>query len=194
MTHLTLAGSLHAAARVLAALLIVFWGIFFVEHLAWFGVWPPPPGRIWIAQVAHLVLLVGLLLSVMRHELIGSAIAIGAASVLILAAGFRDVPWLFWVTVMPAILFAAAHASASRDRARSSSSAGQIHATQARKVRDCEEFPHVLEDFAARTSGKPRVARTRFGRASLHARIGSRIAICNREPRISRRSWHSWRA
>ena len=51
--------------RGLALLLFLFWGAFFVEHLAeWFShpQAAPPPLRAWVAQGLHLVMLIGLAL------------------------------------------------------------------------------------------------------------------------------------
>jgi hypothetical protein len=105
----TLVTTLQALGRVLAAALIAFWGVFFFADLDWFAARPLPPPRIWMAEFAHLALLVGLTLSAVGVFLRGSLIAVASLVVFFLAAGWPGVPWLFWITITPAALFAAAH-------------------------------------------------------------------------------------
>jgi hypothetical protein len=56
-------------ARLSAGLLLLFWGAFFVEHLQeWFlrADGRLPPASVWIAQLLHLLMLIGLATSVVR--------------------------------------------------------------------------------------------------------------------------------
>ena len=68
--------------RGLALLLFLFWGAFFVEHLAeWFShpQAAPPPPRAWVAQGLHLVMLIGLALMLQRDRLGAVVTALGTA-------------------------------------------------------------------------------------------------------------------
>jgi hypothetical protein len=69
--------------RSTALLLFLFWGAFFAEHvLEWFlqpGAWPP--AFVWIAQIFHLGMLVGLALMFRRDKL-------GALVTVVATAGF----------------------------------------------------------------------------------------------------------
>ncbi len=79
----TLITVLYWSARVLAVMVFLFWGAFFLEHLSWFfkpvAEWPPifkpaaewPPARVWLLQLAHLAMLIGLLV-LLRWELAGT--------------------------------------------------------------------------------------------------------------------------
>jgi hypothetical protein len=65
-------------ARVLAIGLFLFWGTFFLEHLQeWFlhPVQGLPPFWVWLRQLAHLIMLVGLIV-LLRWELLGSIVTI----------------------------------------------------------------------------------------------------------------------
>src|SRR4051794_15550371 len=99
-------------ARLMALGLFLLWGAFFVEHLQEWFVHPAqgfPPPWVWGGQLAHLVLLIGLLMQV-RWQLAGSIVTIlGALAFfggLIVIAGARGLPILafFAVTVTPALL------------------------------------------------------------------------------------------
>jgi len=97
---------LRWSARVLATGLFLFWGAFFLEHVREWFLHPAqglPPARVWLLQLAHLVMLVGLLL-LLRWELLGSAVTIlGALAFFIPVAGSRA-PWFLAVTSVPVVL------------------------------------------------------------------------------------------
>ena len=84
------------SGRALAVGCFAFWGMFFVEHL---GVVPGPrPGlaagaRVWLLQLAHLVLLAGLLV-LLRWEIPGSIVTIAAALVFFAAVAGPSLPAL----------------------------------------------------------------------------------------------------
>jgi hypothetical protein len=90
-------------ARLSAAVLFLFWGGFFVEHLTeWFIAPLPrtPPPAVWLAQLLHFLILAGLVIG-WRWELAGGLLVI-AASVLF----FIDkAPLFIPLTIVPGILF-----------------------------------------------------------------------------------------
>lgn len=58
------AAGMRWSARITAALLALFWGVFFVEHLSEWFVRPAdawPPARVWVVLGFHALMLVGLL-------------------------------------------------------------------------------------------------------------------------------------
>ena len=97
---------LVARAAALGAALL--WLAFFVEHSTWFlGSSESPPARVWWAQLAHGVLIAGLLAAV-KWPLAGNAIALLAAATFFVLADAPLVPVLFAVTIAPSVLFLAA--------------------------------------------------------------------------------------
>jgi hypothetical protein len=89
-------------ARVLAIVLFFFWGAFFIEHLwAWFIRPLPetPPLKIWLAQLLHLLILVGLLAGI-KSEREGSTLVI-VASVLFL---WDKAPLFILPTILPGMM------------------------------------------------------------------------------------------
>lgn len=65
-------------ARIASVVLLLFWGAFFVEHMAWFtdsSGWPPP--EVWLAQGLHLLFLIGYLTSLLWDVLGSVLIAVG---------------------------------------------------------------------------------------------------------------------
>lgn len=75
-------------ARVGSLALFLFWGAFFLEHLAWFedpSTWPPP--QIWLAQGLHLLFLIGYLLSIVWDVPGSVLIAAGVVSFFGLTGG-----------------------------------------------------------------------------------------------------------
>lgn len=96
---------LYWSARVLAVLVFLFWGAFFLEHLSWFlrplAEWPP--AKVLLLQLAHLAMLIGLLV-LLRWELIGSALTIVAALVFFVSVAGSRFPLFFAVTSLPVVL------------------------------------------------------------------------------------------
>ncbi len=96
---------LYWSARVLAVVVFLFWGAFFLEHLSWFlrpvAEWPS--ARVWLLQLAHLAMLIGLLM-VLRWEIAGSVLTIGAALVFFVSVAGSRFPLFFAVTSLPAVL------------------------------------------------------------------------------------------
>jgi hypothetical protein len=101
----TLAAVVTWLGRILALVVLAVSGAFFVEHLGWF-LHPTvgwPPARVWLLQLVHLGLLVGLAL-LFRWEIAGGVLTIAAALALFSAvAGPRFWPF-FGATVLPVAL------------------------------------------------------------------------------------------
>ena len=100
-----LAAVLSWSGRALAVGCFAVWGMFFVEHLGWFmdpgrGL---PPVRVWLLQLAHLVLLAGLLV-LLRWEIAGSIVTIAAALVFFAEVAGPRFLLFFGVTIVPVIL------------------------------------------------------------------------------------------
>jgi hypothetical protein len=101
--------------RILALGLFMFWGAFFLEHLKeWFmhPLQKSPPLWVWLAQLAHLAILVGLV-SLWRWPIGGSIVTIVASLLffggLAISAGTGGHRYLlfvafFAVTTIPALL------------------------------------------------------------------------------------------
>lgn len=107
--------ALRWTARVSAALLVVFWGAFFVSHLSeWFIApavsWPPP--GVWVAMALHGAMILGLL-TLLRWELFGAALTTIATLGFYLAiappTGARS-PVIVLISLIPAALAFVAHA------------------------------------------------------------------------------------
>lgn len=93
------------SGRALALGCFAVWGTFFVEHLDWFlhlgqGV---PPVRVWLLQLAHGTMLIGLLM-LLRWEIGGGLLTTAAALVFFVNAAGPRFPLFFSVTVLPVVL------------------------------------------------------------------------------------------
>src|SRR5262245_29561409 len=81
------------AARIWATALVLFWGAFFVAHLAWFAdpQHLPPP---WVFAVVglHFLMLVGLLAG-WKWELAGAVVALASAVPFFAVAAGKNFPW-----------------------------------------------------------------------------------------------------
>lgn len=94
------------AARVLTVLVFLFWGGFFVEHLnQWFiSPYPrTPPMSVWAGQVLHLLMLVGLLVS-LRWPLPGLTIVAASALAFFGPLAGSRFPLFFGLTILPPLL------------------------------------------------------------------------------------------
>lgn len=95
------------SARILSGLLLLFWGVFFVEHLSWFSSVPAenPPLNVWLLSFLHLTLLIGYALS-FKWEKTGSIVmTLSALFFFSFAAGVNAIPFII-VSIFPAMLFA----------------------------------------------------------------------------------------
>ena len=95
--------AIHLLARVVSAALLAFWGAFFLEHLwEWFIKPIPntPPVSVWIGQVLHFLILVGLVIG-FKWEAAGAAI-VTVASILFLV---DKAPGFIPVSILPALLY-----------------------------------------------------------------------------------------
>ena len=112
--------------RLLALGLVLFWGAFFVEHLQQWFLHPVkgfPPVWVWLGQLAHLVILIGLM-ALWRWPVIGSILTLlgaicffGGLAISAATAGRQYLSFLAFlgVTIIPALLtlacwFARTHA------------------------------------------------------------------------------------
>jgi hypothetical protein len=99
--------------RGLAVLLCLFWGAFFVAHLAWFApgqpAWPPP--WVWTAQAFHLVMLAGLALTAWREKP-GAVLTVLGTSLFFATIGMPRPPVLALVNLLPVLALAASWATA----------------------------------------------------------------------------------
>ena len=104
--------------RMLALLLFLFWGAFFLEHLSeWFlGPQGAPPLRVWVGQGLHLVMLVGLVL-MLRWDGLGAVVTAVGTTAFFAAIVFRGVPWIALINLLPIACFVVAW-SLSRSPAR----------------------------------------------------------------------------
>jgi hypothetical protein len=99
------------SGRVLAIGCFAFWGAFFVEHLGEWFLHPArglPPPRVWLLQLAHAVMLAGLLV-LLRWEIPGGLLTIAAALVFFGGVAGRNLPLFFGftgVTILPVVLVA----------------------------------------------------------------------------------------
>jgi hypothetical protein len=94
--------------RTLALLLVLFWGAFFLEHVAeWFGnlQGPLPPARVWIGQVLHLGMLAGLVLMLWR-EWLGAIVTVLTTAAFFASIGMHGFPYIALINLLPIACFA----------------------------------------------------------------------------------------
>jgi hypothetical protein len=92
-------------ARISAGLLLLFWGAFFVEHLQeWFlqADGRLPPASVWIAQLLHLLMLIGLAISVVR-PVWGAPVTAISTILFFLWIGYAGFPYLALLNLPPVI-------------------------------------------------------------------------------------------
>ncbi len=108
-TRIVLAQLTIWSGRLLAVGFSLLWGAFFLEHLKWFA--EPgiglPPAKVWLLQLAHLVMLIGLLV-LLRWELLGGVITVLASLVFFGFVAGKHFPVFFGMTVLPVVLVLAA--------------------------------------------------------------------------------------
>ena len=93
------------AARISAAALFLFWGAFFLAHLAWFA--DPqhlPPLWVFLVVGLHFLMLVGLLVG-WKWELVGALVALASSVPFFAAAAGRNFPLFALVTAVPSVLW-----------------------------------------------------------------------------------------
>jgi hypothetical protein len=94
------------SSRLLATGLFVFWGAFFLEHVQEWFLHPAlgfPPMKVWLLQIAHLAMLIGLVL-LLRWELLGSAVTVIAALAFFIPVAGSRAPWFLAATFVPVAL------------------------------------------------------------------------------------------
>ena len=98
------------AGRLIAVPLLLVWGAFLVEHMSqWFlqsgnGF---PPAWVWIAQIFHVVMVVGLV-AMLRWEKVGSVLVVVGTAGFVMAVGDSDILWLSLTNLVPVVCFATA--------------------------------------------------------------------------------------
>lgn len=105
MTGTQIHTTLRWAARILTIPVFLFWGAFFLEHMAWFS--DPsklPPIHVFLSMGAHGLILVGLALS-WKWEKIGSIVTIAAAAVFFAKAAGPNFILFTALTSIPSIMF-----------------------------------------------------------------------------------------
>ena len=95
--------------RTLALLLVLFWGAFFLEHLSEWFLEPQgsPPLRVWVGQVLHLGMLVGLAL-MLRWDRLGAVVTVLATTTFFASIGVHRFPWIALLNLLPIAGFAVA--------------------------------------------------------------------------------------
>ncbi len=105
-------GLLHRFALLIARIgslaLFMFWGAFFLEHLAWFE--DPstfPPATVWLAQGLHLLFLIGYLLSLV-WEVPGSVMIAAGVVLFFGLTGGSNALWFALISLLPVPFFVVA--------------------------------------------------------------------------------------
>ncbi len=93
-------------ARISAVLMFVFWGGFFLEHLIqWFlrqdGLVPPP--YVWLGQLFHLAMLIGLGLIVLWPGW-GAAVTVASTILFFCSIGYNGFPYIALLNLSPVVL------------------------------------------------------------------------------------------
>ncbi len=105
MTGMQTHTTLRWAARILTIPVFLFWGAFFIEHMAWFS--NPsnlPPWHVFLMVGCHGLILVGLALS-WKWEKIGSIVTIAAATVFFAKVAGPNFILFTMLTSIPSIIF-----------------------------------------------------------------------------------------
>src|SRR5438270_13099928 len=100
-----LVGVARWAARISAAALVLFWGAFFVEHLAWFA--DPqrvPPPWVFLVVGLHFLMLAGLLAG-WQWELAGATLALASSVPFFAFTAGRNFPLFTLLTAGPSLLW-----------------------------------------------------------------------------------------
>lgn len=108
---------LSSLGKLLAVLLALFWGAFFMEHLGeWFlnrgGPWPPP--WVWLGQGLHALMIVGLILMLWREDIGTWATVIATIAFFGVICGTRSFPFIALLNGLPILCFGLARIVARR--------------------------------------------------------------------------------
>jgi hypothetical protein len=93
--------------RTLALLLLLLWGFFFLEHLSeWFRHIPGavPPARVWVGQILHLGMLVGLAL-MLRWDRLGAVVTTLGTTAFFASIGYHGFPFIALFNLLPIACF-----------------------------------------------------------------------------------------
>lgn len=94
------------SARVLTVGLFLFWGAFFVEHIREWFTHPAtglPPTKVWLLQLAHLVMLIGLVV-MLRWEIAGVILSVAGAVAFFVPIAGNKLPLFLGASILPAAL------------------------------------------------------------------------------------------
>jgi hypothetical protein len=104
-----IAVALRYLGRALALLLVLFWGAFFLEHLTEWFLRPRgalPPAWVWISQLLHLAMLVGLA-QMLWWDRLGSIVTALATTAFFAIIGIHGFPFIALINLLPIACFAA---------------------------------------------------------------------------------------
>src|SRR5208283_4002203 len=104
-----LGASCKWTGRALSLLLLVFWGLFFVEHMKeWFlrphG--PYPPAWVWRQQAFHFLMLVALGVALRWDKLGALLLVLTTAGFFGLMPRWNGFPWIAFLNLAPVVFFA----------------------------------------------------------------------------------------
>lgn len=104
MNTKTLARVACRLARLLAILLCLLWGAFFVEHLQeWFlDEGELPPAKVWVGQALHLVMILGLGMIVFWRVL-GAVVTVVATASFFSWIGVNRFPYVALLNLLPIV-------------------------------------------------------------------------------------------
>lgn len=91
------------SGRILAMLLFLFWGAFFLEHLTkWFlcPIESLPPLSVWVSQTLHLVMLIGLAM-MLKWEKLGALVMVIGTTAFFSTIGYRGFPFIALINLLP---------------------------------------------------------------------------------------------
>ena len=89
--------------RILAALLFLFWGAFFLKHLSEWFLHPGenfPPLSVWVSQAFHFVMLIGLAM-MLKWEKLGALVTVIGTASFFSSIGCRGFPLIALINLLP---------------------------------------------------------------------------------------------
>jgi hypothetical protein len=94
--------------RLTALLLLLIWGVFFVEHFFEWFLHPSgelPPAAVWLSQVFHLAIVVGLALMI-KWDKLGAVVTVAATTAFLASIAARGTPLVVMINLLPIACFA----------------------------------------------------------------------------------------
>jgi dolichyl-phosphate-mannose--protein O-mannosyl transferase len=93
--------------RLVALLLLLFWGAFFVEHVSEWFLRPDgryPPTRVWVSMAMHFGILAGCAL-MLKWDRLGTVIMLAASVAFFSLIGMRSFPYISLINLLPVAFF-----------------------------------------------------------------------------------------